>query len=62
MKSFLVSIADLWRECEGDLDRLTVQEKEAFNRYMWEHVAYIDRLRALDEALKTWGFEQEGRK
>ena len=62
MESFLVSIADLWRECDGDLDRLTAQEKEAFNRYMWEHVAYIDRLRALYEALKTWGFEQEGRK
>jgi len=29
---------------------------------MWEHVEYVDRLKAMDEALKAWGRAKEGKR
>jgi len=52
-------ISDLWKKCNGNIDYLSDEEFEAFRSAMWDHVEYVDRLRAMDEALKTWAKEQE---
>ena len=62
MKRFHLMIADLWQKCNGNPTLLTDEEWEAFSEYMWDHVEYVDRLRAMDEALKTWAKEQEGKR
>jgi len=56
-----VILSELWRSCNGDLNKLTEQERKKFEDAMWEHCDYIDRLKVLDEALKTWAKTQEGK-
>lgn len=57
-----VILSELWRSCNGDLNKLTEQEREKFEDAMWDHVDYIDRLKELDAALKSWGRAKEGKK
>ena len=58
MKRFHLMIADLWRKCNGNIDYLSDEEFETFRSAMWGHVEYVDRLRAINAALKTWAKEQ----
>lgn len=62
MKRFHLMIADLWRKCNGNINYLNDEEFETFRSAMWGHVEYVDRLKAMDEALKTWAKEQEGKR
>ena len=62
MKRFHLIIADLWQKCNGNVTRLSDEEWKVFHDAMWDHVEYVDRLRAMDEALKTWAKEQEGKR
>ena len=62
MRSFHVIIADLWVKCNGKLDELKYHERRMFEDKMDEYVDWINRLRELDKAYKTWATAQEGRK
>lgn len=57
-----VILSELWRSCKGDIDKLTEQERQAFNKAMWDHVDYMDRLKELYDALKAWGQAKEGKR
>jgi len=61
MKHFHLTLAEIWKICNGNVNRLTEPEWQEFRRAMWQHVEYVDRLKAMDEAMKTWAKTQEGK-
>jgi len=61
VKHFHLKLATIWKLCAGNVNRLTEPEWQEFRRAMWDHVEYVDRLKAMDEALKTWAAKQEGK-